>query len=42
MPGSEQPHIDYYFRKERPSDNGAHERIVGALPKPVDCSAISE
>jgi len=36
MPGSEQPHVDYYFRKERLSDDGgerAHARIVGALPE---------
>ena len=36
MPGSEQPHVDYYFRKERLSDDGgerAHARIVEALPK---------
>jgi hypothetical protein len=34
MAGSGQPHVDYYFRKERPSDDGVervHARIVGAL-----------
>ncbi len=36
MPGSEQLHVDYYFRRERLSDDGgerAHARIVGALPE---------
>jgi hypothetical protein len=36
MPGSEQPYVDYYFRKERLGDDGgerAHGRIVGALPE---------
>ena len=36
MAGSEQPQVDYYFRKERLSDDGgerAHARIVEALPK---------
>ncbi len=36
MAGSEQPYVDYYFRKERLGDDGgerAHARIVGVLPE---------